>query len=294
MLAHAVSELPLPEVEGVTHRWVQLPNGLRVHVAEAGEGPPLLLLHGWPQHWWMWKGVIGPLAESHRVLCPDLRGHGWTDAPAWGYEKERLASDALALLDALEIPRVGVMGHDWGGWVGYLLCLRAPERIERLLALNIAHPFSEPSAEQALGLWRLWYQVVLGTPLVGERLLRSGTVTKALKRDLVPEVWSEAEAHTYLDQFLEPARARAGSLVYRSFLLRDMPALMRGAYRGKRLRQPVLALHGTRDVVLPFESVADLPRHGDDARAEPVEGVTHFIVDEVPDLVAERAKAFFT
>jgi len=277
----------------VQHRWVHIAGGLRVHVAEAGEGPPLLLLHGWPQHWWMWKGVIPALAESHRVICADLRGHGWTDAPPWGYEKERLASDVLALLDALEIKSVGMMGHDWGGWVGYLLCLRAPERIERFLALNIAHPFSEPSADQALGLWRLWYQVVLGSPLVGERLLRSGLVAKALMRDLVPDTWSEAAAHTYLDQFLEPARARAASQIYRSFLVRDLPALMGGAYRGKRLRQPVLALHGTRDPVLPFESVADLPRHGDDARVEPVEGVTHFIADEVPDLVASRAVEFF-
>ena len=113
------------------HRWVHIAGGLRVHVAEAGEGPPLLLLHGWPQHWWMWKGVIPALAESHRVICPDLRGHGWTDAPPWGYEKEGLASDALALLDALEIERVGMLGHDWGGLVGFLLSLRAPERIER-------------------------------------------------------------------------------------------------------------------------------------------------------------------
>jgi pimeloyl-ACP methyl ester carboxylesterase len=284
----------MPEVEGVEHRWVHIAGGLRVHVAEAGEGPPLLPLHGWPQHWWMWKDVIGPLAESHRVICPDLRGHGWTDAPPWGYDKEQLASDTLALLDALELESVGMMGHDWGGWVGYLLCLRAPERIERLLTLNIAHPFSEPSAKKALGLWRLWYQVVLGSPLAGERLVRSGLVAKAVMRDLVPDVWSEAKAHAYLDQFLEPARARASSQVYRSFLLRDLPALLRGDYRGKRLRQPVLALHGTRDVVVPFDSVADLPRYGDDARAEPVEGVTHFIVDEVPGLVAERATEFFS
>lgn len=283
----------MPDVEGVQHRWVHVEGGLRVHVAEAGEGPPLLLLHGWPQHWWMWKGVIPALAESHRVICADLRGHGWTDAPPWGYEKERLASDTLALLDALELESVGMMGHDWGGWVGYLLCLRAPERIERFLALNIAHPFSEPSVKQALGLWRLWYQVLLGAPIAGERLLRSGLVAKSLMRDLVPDVWSEAAAHTYLDQFLEPARARAASQVYRSFLVRDMPALLGGAYRGKRLRQPVLALHGTRDVVLPFEAVADLPRYADDARVEPVEGVTHFIADEVPELVAERAVGFF-
>ena len=82
--------------EGVEHRWVDVAGGLRVHVAEAGEGPPLLLLHGWPQHWWMWREVIPALARSHRVICADLRGHGWTDAPRSGYAKERLASHVIA------------------------------------------------------------------------------------------------------------------------------------------------------------------------------------------------------
>ena len=275
------------------HRWVHIAGGLRVHVAEAGEGPPLLLLHGWPQHWWMWKGVIPALAESHRVICADLRGHGWTDAPPWGYEKEGMASDALALLDALEIERVGMLGHDWGGFVGFLLSLRAPDRIERLMTLNTGHPLSEPSAQRALGLFRFWYAALLGTPVVGERLLRSGGVARAMTGQLVPRVWSEQDAHIYLDQFLEPARARAASQVYRSLLLRDTPSVLRGDYRGKRLRQPVLVLHGTDDPVLPIEAVSDLPQHADDCRVEPVEGVTHFVADEVPELVAERAVGFF-
>ena len=294
MLAHAVSERPLPEVPGVTHRWVQLSNGLRVHVAEAGEGPPLLLLHGWPQHWWMWKGVIGPLAERHRVLCADLRGLGWTDAPPWGYDKPNLAADALALLDALELESVGLMGHDWGGYAGFLLCLDHAERVERFLVLNTGHPFTDPKERRLRDLFRFWYAAVLGSPFLGERLLRSGRVARAMSNDLVPRVWSEHDVHVYLDQFLEPARARATREIYRSFLLRDVPSVMRGRYRGRRLRQPTLFLHGTEDPVVPFEGVADLPQHADDARVEPVEGVTHFIADEVPDLVAERARAFFT
>ena len=92
---------------------------------------------------------------------------------------------------------------------------------------------------------------------------------------------------------LEPARARAASQVYRSFLVEDAPSILRGSYRGQRLRQPILVLHGADDPVLPVKKVADLPQHADDARVEPVEGVAHFIVDEEPELVAERAEAFF-
>src|SRR3954452_9879506 len=77
----------LPYVEGIAHRWVDAA-GLRVHVAEAGDGPPLVLLHGWPQHWYAWRHVIPLLSPHYRVICPDLRGFGWTDAPAGGYDKE--------------------------------------------------------------------------------------------------------------------------------------------------------------------------------------------------------------
>jgi pimeloyl-ACP methyl ester carboxylesterase len=118
----------LPELGGVEHRFVDLPN-LRMHVAEAGEGDPVVLLHGWPQNWWAWRRLIPPLAERFRVVCPDLRGFGWSDAPTGGYEKETLADDILQLLDALELRRVRMIGHDVGGFVGFLTCLRAPERV---------------------------------------------------------------------------------------------------------------------------------------------------------------------
>ena len=107
-----------PEIPGVEHRYVDA-GGLRVHVAEAGEGDPVLLLHGWPQHHYMWRGVIERLAPQYRLLAPDLRGFGWTDTPDTGYDGETFASDQVALLDALEIERVKVVGHDWGGCSGF-------------------------------------------------------------------------------------------------------------------------------------------------------------------------------
>ena len=120
---------------------VSKPATWSLHVAELGppDAPPLLLVHGWPQHWWCWRRVAPELAREHRCLMPDLRGLGWSDTPRDGYEKEQFASDMLALLDALGIERAGYVGHDWGGFSGLLLALRAPERLTGLLLVSIPH-----------------------------------------------------------------------------------------------------------------------------------------------------------
>src|SRR3954465_1860041 len=119
---------PLPQLPGVEHRFESV-NGVRLHYAEAGAGDPVVLLHGWPQHWWMWREFIGPLAERFRVIAPDLRGHGWSDKPPDGYRKGELPDDVPALLDPLGIDRVRWVGHDWGAYIGMLAALREPERV---------------------------------------------------------------------------------------------------------------------------------------------------------------------
>ncbi|MGB9308002.1 MAG: alpha/beta fold hydrolase, partial [Mycobacterium sp.] len=89
----------LPELDGVQHRFVDLGDGVTIHVAEAGppEGPPVMLVHGFPQHWWEWRELIGPLAaDGYRVLCPDLRGAGWSSAPAGASRKNDMADDLAA------------------------------------------------------------------------------------------------------------------------------------------------------------------------------------------------------
>jgi pimeloyl-ACP methyl ester carboxylesterase len=285
-----------PELPGVEHRWVSA-GGLRTHVALAGNGTPLLLLHGWPQHWWCWRYLIPLLASSHRVIAPDLRGHGWTDAPPGGYDKETLASDVLALLDALELERVQLIGHDWGGWVGFLLCLRAPERFERYLALNTGHPWPSADARNLLSLWRFAYQLVVGSPAAGPWLLRTQAdrlMERALRDGAArPEAFTDADLAIFAERLRDPARAHASSLLYRTFVLSEQLPIALGRYRSQRLRTSTRMLFGTQDPVLTPRLLEGYEPHADDMSVELVEDAGHFIAEDRPELVAERALAFF-
>jgi pimeloyl-ACP methyl ester carboxylesterase len=285
-----------PQLDGVEHRYVNA-RGLTTHVAEAGEGPPLVLLHGWPQHWWCWRRVVAPLAERHRVIAADLRGQGWTDAPRSGYEKEALASDVLALLDALGLERVRLIGHDWGGWVGFLLCLRAPARFERFLALNTGHPWPSADARNLLSLWRFAYQLVIGAPVAGPWLLRTQAgrvVGRALRSAAArPDTFSDEDIRVFVDRLREPARAEASALLYRTFVLNEQARIARGRYRAQRLRTPTRMLFGTRDPVLTPRMLQGYEPYADDISVELVDEAGHFIAEDCPELVAERALAFF-
>jgi pimeloyl-ACP methyl ester carboxylesterase len=289
-------ERAMPEVAGVSHRFVSA-GGLRTHLAEAGEGPPLVMLHGWPQHWWLWRKLVGPLAELHRVICPDLRGFGWTAAPPGGYDPEIFASDVIALLDALEIEEpVDLVGHDWGGWTGFMLCLLHPERIRRYLALNILHPFVRPHARSLFTGWRFWYQLVIGAPSVGRRLFAPNGPLQDHVLNWVGArrtPWNEAELALYLDQFREPARAEASALLYRHSAFHLFPTVLRGRYRRMTMNHSSLLLFGTDDKVLDHRLLPGFERNAPNMRLELVPGVGHFIVDERPDLVLERARSLF-
>lgn len=284
-----------PPVEGVTHRWVDA-RGLRFHVAEAGAGDDVVLcLHGWPQHWYEWRGLMPALAAAgHRVLALDQRGCGWSDAPRDGYEKENLASDVLAVLDELGLERVKLVGHDWGGWIGFLLGLRAPQRFERFLALNIVPPWINLRnvIEHA---WRFTYQQVVLAPGLGYRLHRRG---EFVKRVLVgasedKSVWTPEALSAFADNLAEPARARAAVQMYRVFNWREALPIARGRYAGARLGVPTLLVFGEDDFVLRPSMLGGYQRHTDEMRVELVPGCGHFIADERPDLVATRAREFF-
>jgi pimeloyl-ACP methyl ester carboxylesterase len=284
----------MPTVEGVSHRWVEA-RGLRFHVAEAGAGnDPVLLLHGWPQHWYEWRDLMPALAGRHRVLAMDLRGFGWSDAPRGGYEKENLASDVLAVLDELGLERVKLVGHDWGGWVGFLLCLRAPERFERYLALNIPHPWIR--MRKALPhSWRLLYQAFVLAPGIGYLAHRRKRFVRMALRagGGDPRSWDERTLSIFADNLAEPSRARAAVQMYRVFNLRELVPVLRGRYAEERLTVPTRMLFGTDDAAIHTDLLAGYEAHADDMEIELVPNCGHFIADERPDLVAERARAFF-
>jgi len=283
-----------PHVEGVSHRWVRA-RGLDFHVAEAGAGEDVVLcLHGWPQHWYEWRHLLPALADRHRVLAIDLRGFGWSDAPRDGYEKENLADDVLAVLDGLGIDRVKLVGHDWGGWIGFLLCLKAPQRFERYLALNILTPWIE--LRRALPqAWRFWYQQLILAPGIGYRLHRGGRfVPRVLVgASIQKSAWDDATLRSFAGNLAEPDRARAAVQMYRVFNLREVRPILRGRYARQRLSVPTRMLFGTGDAALRPELLAGYEKHTDDMQVEFVADSGHFIADEKPELVAERARAFF-
>jgi pimeloyl-ACP methyl ester carboxylesterase len=289
-----MSEMPF--VEGVSHRWVEA-RGLRFHLAEAGGGEDVvLLLHGWPQHWYEWRHLLPALATAgHRAIAMDMRGCGWSDAPRSGYEKENLASDVLAVLDQLGLERVKLVGHDWGGWVGFLLCLREPRRFERYLALNIPPPWVE--LRQALPhVGRLLYQGIILAPGIGYLAHRRGRFVRLALRAGGTDrgFWDERTLAVFADNLAEPARARAAVQMYRVFNLRELPPLLRGRYDGQRLTVPTHLLFGADDAAIHPDLLVGCERHADDMQVELVPRCGHFIADERPQLVAERAVEFFS
>jgi len=282
----------IPQVKGVRHSFIPV-GDLNFHVAEAGEGEPVVLLHGWPQHWYSWRLVMPLLAEHHRVIAVDLRGFGWTDIAWQGFEKENMADDVAKLLEALELERAAIVGHDWGGWIGYLLAMRHPELVTRLVALSIPPPFVRIRPRTLLAVPRLRYQLALASPLAIRLLGRPKYVVRKLKR------WSTTQSNLPVDtrrlygrDLRASTRARATMMLYRTFLLRELGPVLAGRYRKQRLRVPTLILHGNRDPILPPVLFEEHDEHADDLRVEPVEGAGHLLPEERPELVAAKILGF--
>ncbi|WP_435591669.1 alpha/beta fold hydrolase [Nocardia sp. bgisy118] len=282
----AVSEPPV--IPGV-RRSFSTARGVRFHVTEAGpvDGRPVVLLHGWPQHHYAYRDLLADPPEGLRIIAPDLPGYGWSGPPPHRWAKEDIASDVLALLDALGLERVLLVGHDWGGYVGYLMVLRQPERFDGYLALNMAHPWV-PAATVLRHVWRfLVYQPLLaiaGMPLqqrtrVLERLIPAAITDRSA---VSPEV-----VRIFADRFRDPVCARAATDTYRTFWVREIPNSARNPER-RRATIPIRALFGLDDAALHPSLAAPETARADDYTFEPVTGCGHFIADERPDLVRAR------
>jgi pimeloyl-ACP methyl ester carboxylesterase len=281
--------MQMPLVQGVEHRDV-IVGGVRLHVAQAGEGDPLLLLHGWPQHWWHWRHVIGPLAEHRRVIAPDWRGLGWSEAAASGYSVWDLRDELLGLADALGIARFSLVGQDWGNLVGYLAALEQPERIERFVALGGVHPWSATGSTPLIYV-RPWHIPLLASPA-------GATFARRLPPFLLGNwrsrgEYTPQEIQTYVQQFERAGTISATRQRYRSILFREVPYFVR-EHKRLRLTVPTLALDGDADPLT--EGVPDSWKHFTTAMEwRTLPGVGHFPAEEVPgettDLILEFLEA---
>jgi pimeloyl-ACP methyl ester carboxylesterase len=274
-----------PSLPGIVHTDVQVDRA-RWHVATAGDGPPIVLLHGWPQHWWIWRRVIPELAQTHRVYAPDMRGFGWSDAPAGRYSKMGLACDVEKLLDALDIDSCTLVGHDWGGFVSFLTALRAPERVERLIGFSIIHPWPKPSRiDPAAVLKTAAYQLPVAAPVLGEYIQRFGAkaLGQLIRRGAAKNFeWDPQDVALYAESFQRPEHARAASALYRTFLTRELGPLVGGRYANRRLEMPILLATGEHDAIVTPARLAGYEDHAPNMRTQVIQGVGHFVLDEQP------------
>jgi pimeloyl-ACP methyl ester carboxylesterase len=263
--------------------------GIDFHVTESGpeDGRVVVVLHGWPQHHYTYRDLLADPPQGLRIIAPDLPGYGWSSRAPHRWAKEEIATDLLALLDAMGIEKSLLAGHDWGGYLGYLLLLRAPERFDGLLGLNIAHPWQ--TARTAIRhVWPfLAYMPLVATG--GKRLHeRTAFVERAIKAALTDRSsMSEEEIHAFSERFRDPVCAETARDTYRTFLLKDVPAAIRRP-ETRRIAMPIRVLHGVDDPAIHSALAAKETATGAaDYEVDYVEGCGHFIVDERPDLVRE-------
>jgi pimeloyl-ACP methyl ester carboxylesterase len=280
----------LPQVPGVEHEFVRV-GERRFHVAKAGggEGAPIVLVHGWPEHWYAWRLVMPLLAERHRVLAVDLRGFGWSDIAWDGFEKERMADDLVGVLGALGIERVRLVGHDWGGWIGFLLALRRPDLVERFVAINVPPPWARRTLASPRNLRR---QLTLARRGTIRRLQRSKWAARYIRRAAADrENLSRNVLRVYVRDLRASTRARAGGLLHRTFLIRELAPILGGRYRRAPLETPTLLLLGDRDPLVPPKP-ARYHRPADPLRVEVLADAGHYLPEEAPELVATRISDF--
>jgi pimeloyl-ACP methyl ester carboxylesterase len=273
-------------------------NGIRMHYRRAGEGPAVVLLHGWPQTWYCWRKVIDELAADHTVIAPDLRGYGRTDKPRDGYDKRTMAADVSLLVSSLGFEKVSVVGHDRGGRVGHRWALDRPEQVERLAVLDIV-PTREmwrrldSRLAQSYWHWLFHLQPDLPELLAGRDI--AGYLGYFYERWTDQRHGLEADAiDEYVRAFSAPGALRAGFDDYRASFPADAEHDDADFDAGTRLTLPVLALWGASGLLGKLPTLDIWREYAPEAIGAAIENCGHFLPEEQPAAVLTHLRGFLT
>jgi haloacetate dehalogenase len=269
---------------GMDHLTVRA-NGIKINLWAGGAGPPVLLLHGYPQTAQMWRKVAPALLDEFSVVCPDLRGYGDSDKPRDGYDKKTMARDVHEVMAGLGHRAYSVVGHDRGGRVGHRLALDQPQAVTRLCVLDIVPThtvFARTDRHLAAAYWHWFYfqapdlpELMIGASaepflrhILGSLTFRAGAIEEPMLRE-------------YLRAFTLPGTIRAGMEDYRAAATRDFDDDARDLAR--RLDCPLLALWGEQGKMHTIFDVLATWRE----KARRVQGHAlpcgHFVPEEAPD-----------
>lgn len=257
--------------------------GMELNVVVRGTGPPVLLLHGFPDSAYVWRAQIPFLVrQGFKVIAPDSRGMGDSPAPAGRacYTMDKIAADTVGLLDRLGIERAAVVGHDWGAVLGWELAMFHSGRVERFAALSVGHPVEYRSDPAQLR--KAWYTAWFQVPGLSEWSMRAGgwRMTRALGG-------GHAEARHWIEDLSRPGRLTAGMNWYRANARRmlfgkfpDVHVPVMGVWSGKDAFLTEGQMKGSaRRVYAPF-------------RYERIEGAGHWMQQDAPDRVNELLLGF--
>lgn len=270
-------------------------NGFRMHYVRAGEGPALVLLHGWPQTWYEWRKVIPALARRFTVIAPDLRGLGDSERPATGYDKRTLASDVRALVAQLGFEKVGLVAHDWGVSVAYFLAYDHPGLVERLLVFDMYPGLGRPGGHFDFpGVRKFWHVAFhAGRPELAAKIV-SRDVEGYLAHFFTspdytydPSAFTRDDVAEYVRCYSAPGALRAGFEYYRAGLEEDLVNL---AGCTRPLGMPVRAFGSS---VLLGDVTPAWRRAASDVSGGEIPDCGHFIPEEKPELVIREIEAFF-
>lgn len=278
--------------------------GTKIFTRRSGDGPPVLLLHGWPQTGYCWRDVALVLEKNFDVIVPDLPGFGRSDRPS-EHEAGTMARLLAGYIDRLGLERATVVGHDFGGSFSFRLALDYPDRVERLVITNA--PFRQMS------LWRAWYIMFFNLPVLpelafgalGDRIIASALRFGSTRRD----AFTDDVVRVYQDAYSTNERVRSVLAFYRTSARRALVKQLRGQLRGgkgslrptgiegdgpRRVTVPTRIVWGMNDPVLTPALLPGLRREIPHAEIIELDGIGHFVPDEAPDELAQEIASFVT
>ena len=269
-------------------------NGIRMHYVTQGEGPLIVLLHGFPEFWYSWRFQIPFLAEhGYTVVAPDLRGYNDTDKPRKGYDIPTLLRDIEGLIKGLGQEKAIIVGHDWGGGLAWGFAIRYPHMTERLIVMNAPHPQAMLREFRTLKqLRKSWYMFLFQIPWLPETILlrnhanEIGRILRgsAVQKDAFPrEVIAKYQA----------ARSKPGAVTaalnYYRQIFRHPPG---PAERKSHISIPTLLIWGEQDIALGIELTYGLEQWVDNIQVKRIPDSGHWVQQEQPDKVNQLMLAF--